>query len=432
MEKKDGEVVKGKNRPWAWVPSLYVAEGLPYVAVMTIAGIMYKKLGVSNTDIALYMGWLYLPWVVKPLWSPFVDIMRTKRWWIVAMQLLVGICFAGIAFTLPGSLFLQSTLALFWLMAFSSATHDIAADGFYMLGLNPSKQAFFVGIRNTFYRIATLVGKGPLVMLAGALEVSTGDEHFAWSVVFAVLAVLFFGFSIYHQKMLPYPVEDKMGTSTPKEIMAGFVETFSSFFRKPGIGLALLFLLTYRLAESQLGMLAAPFMLDSMDVGGLGLTTSQVGTVNGTVGVVALVIGGLLGGFVVARHGLRAWIWPMVLAINLPDLVYIWMAYDQMTNLWLINLCVGIENLGYGFGFTAYTIYMMTYAEGEHKTAHFAICTAFMALGMMLPGMAAGWIQEEIGYRLFFVWVMVCTLPGFFLIPSIRKQIKNETNGVRN
>ncbi|HEY5570218.1 MAG TPA: MFS transporter [Bacteroidales bacterium] len=425
MDRQDGEVVKGKNRPWAWVPSLYVAEGLPYVAVMTIAGIMYKKLGLSNTDIALYMGWLYLPWVIKPLWSPFVDIMRTKRWWIVAMQLLIGFCFAGVAFTLPGSFFLQSSLALFWLMAFSSATHDIAADGFYMLGLNPTKQAFFVGIRNTFYRIATLVGKGPLVMLAGALEVSTGDEHFAWSVVFGVLAVMFFGFSLYHQKMLPYPVEDRMGTSTPKEIMGGFVETFSSFFRKPGIGLALLFLLTYRLAESQLGMLAAPFMLDSMDVGGLGLTTSQVGTVNGTVGVIFLVLGGLLGGFVVARYGLRAWLWPMVIAINLPDVVYIWMAYDQMTSLWLINLCVAIENLGYGFGFTAYTIYMMAFAEGEHKTAHFAICTAFMALGMMLPGMVAGWIQETIGYRLFFVWVMLCTLPGFVLIPSIRKQIKN-------
>jgi MFS transporter, PAT family, beta-lactamase induction signal transducer AmpG len=423
MEKQDGEVLKGTNRPWAWVPSLYVAEGLPYVAVMTIAGIMYKKLGISNTDIALYMGWLYLPWVIKPLWSPFVDIMRTKRWWIVAMQLLIGICFGGIAFTLPGSLFLQSSLALFWLMAFSSATHDIAADGFYMLGLNASKQAFFVGIRNTCYRIATLVGKGPLVMLAGALEVSTGDEHFAWSVVFGVLALLFFGFSLYNQKMLPYPVEDKMGTSTPKEILDGFVETFSSFFRKPGIGLALLFLLTYRLAESQLGMLTAPFMLDSLDAGGLGLTTSQVGTVNGTVGVIFLVFGGLLGGFLVARNGLRAWLWPMVLAINVPDVVYFWMAHDQMSNLWLINLCVSIENFGYGFGFTAYTIYMMTFAEGEHKTAHFAICTAFMALGMMLPGMVAGWIQEEIGYRLFFVWVMVCTLPGFILIPSIRKQI---------
>ncbi|MDD2526239.1 MAG: MFS transporter, partial [Bacteroidales bacterium] len=195
------------------------------------------------------------------------------------------------------------------------------------------------------------------------------------------------------------------------------------FFRKPGIGLALLFLLTYRLAESQLGMLTAPFMLDSLDAGGLGLTTSQVGTVNGTVGVIFLVFGGLLGGFLVARNGLRAWLWPMVLAINVPDVVYFWMAHDQMSNLWLINLCVSIENFGYGFGFTAYTIYMMTFAEGEHKTAHFAICTAFMALGMMLPGMVAGWIQEEIGYRLFFVWVMVCTLPGFILIPSIRKQI---------
>ncbi len=284
---------------------------------------------------------------------------------------------------------------------------------------------FFVGIRNTFYRIATLLGKGPLVILAGVLEVSTGDEHLAWSIVFGVMAVLFFLLSMYHKKMLPYPVEDKMGSSSTKEIVSGFVETFSSFFRKPGIGMALLFLLMYRLAESQLNTLSNLFMLDSIEVGGLGLSTSQVGTVNGTVGVVFLVLGGLLGGFAVARYGLRSWLWPMVIAINIPDMVYIWMAYDQMTNLWLINLCVAIEQFGYGFGFTAYTIYMMSFAEGEHKTAHFAICTAFMALGMMLPGMAAGWIQDQIGYRLFFFWVIICTLPGFILVPFIKKQINN-------
>ena len=229
-----------KRHPWSWVPSLYFAEGLPYVVVMTLSVIMYKRMEVSNAEIALYTSWLYFPWVIKPVWSPFVDLVKTKRWWVVTMQLLIGAGMAGVAFTLPGDFFLRFTLAFFWLMAFSSATHDIAADGFYMLGLSEDQQAFFIGIRNTFYRIAMLTGQGLLVMLAGYLEESTGRIPFAWSLVFFVLAGLFIGLALWHRYAMPSPTADRQRESVgPAAVLRGFGDTFVSFFRKPGIGIAL-------------------------------------------------------------------------------------------------------------------------------------------------------------------------------------------------
>ncbi|MEG1543251.1 MAG: AmpG family muropeptide MFS transporter [Tannerellaceae bacterium] len=412
--------MKTRN-PWAWIPSLYFAEGLPYVAVMTLSVIMYKRLDVSNTDIALYTSWLYFPWVIKPLWSPFVDLIKTKRWWIYVMQLLIGGGMAGIAFVLPGDFFLQSTLAFFWLMAFSSATHDIAADGFYMLGLTEEKQAFFIGIRNTFYRVAMIAGQGLLVMLAGYLEVSTGRVPFAWSITFFVLAGTFVAASLWHRFILPYPAVDTQRTEvTPRTILTEFGHTFADFFRKKGIVPALLFMLTYRLGESQLVKLASPFLLDSREMGGLALSTSQVGFIYGTVGMIALMLGGVLGGIAIAGKGLKHWLWPMALAISLPNLVYLYMAATVPENIWVINACVATEQFGYGFGFTAYTMYLMLFSDGAFKTSHYAICTGFMALGMMLPGMMSGWIQELLGYQSFFVWVMVCCVPAFLVIPFLK------------
>lgn len=406
---------------WTWIPSLYFAEGLPYVAVMTLSVIMYKRLEVSNTDIALLTSWLYFPWVIKPLWSPFVDLIKTKRWWIYVMQLLIGGGMAGIAFVLPGDFFLQATLAFFWLMAFSSATHDIAADGFYMLGLTEDQQAFFIGIRNTFYRIAMITGQGLLVMLAGFLEKSTGKIPFAWSIVFFILAGTFVGLSMWHKYILPRPVEDAPRLNvTPSVILVEFFKTFASFFQKKGVIPALLFMLTFRLGESQLVKLASPFLLDGREVGGLALSTGQVGFAYGTVGVIALLLGGILGGMAIARNGLKHWLWPMALAISLPNLVYLYMAYAMPENIFIINGCVAIEQFGYGFGFTAYTMYLMLFAEGEYKTSHYAISTGFMALGMMLPGMISGWIQEQIGYQHFFIWVMICCLPVFFVLPFLK------------
>ncbi|MDL2265081.1 MFS transporter [Parabacteroides sp. OttesenSCG-928-G07] len=412
--------------PWTWIPSLYFAEGLPYVIVMTLSVIMYKRLEISNTEIALYTSWLYFPWVIKPLWSPFVDLIKTKRWWIYAMQLLIGGGMAGVAFVLPGDFFFQATLAFFWLMAFSSATHDIAADGFYMLGLDEDQQAFFIGIRSTFYRIAMLTGQGLLVMLAGFLENTTGRIPYAWSIIFFILAGILVGLALWHKYILPRPKNDIQHVNLkPQTILIEFGRTFTSFFSKKGIIPALLFMLTYRLGESQLVKLSSPFLLDRPEVGGLGLETAQVGFAYGTVGVISLLLGGILGGIAISKNGLRKWLWPMALAISLPNLVYLYMAYALPGNIFLINLCVGVEQFGYGFGFTAYTMYLMLFAEGEYKTSHYAISTGFMALGMMLPGMISGWIQEMIGYQHFFIWVMFCCIPAFLVLPFLKFKEKN-------
>ena len=409
------------RNPWVWIPTLYFAEGLPYVVAMTVSVIMFKRLGISNTDIALYTSWLYLPWVIKPLWSPIVDILKTKRFWIVWMQLLVGGALAGVALTLPGSDFFRWTLAFLWLLAFSSATHDIAADGFYMLGLSKYDQAFFVGIRNTFYRFAMLSGQGLLVVLAGFLEERSGNIAGSWSVTFFVLSALFAAFFIYHLIVLPYPLEDSERPATSvKDVVKAFLDTFASFFRKPQAGIAIAFMLLFRLGESQLVKLASPFLLDPREAGGLALSTTDIGFVYGTAGVVALTLGGILGGIAVAQQGLKKWLWPLALSLNLPNLAYVAMAIFQPESLWWISAGVVIEQFGYGFGFTAYMLYMIYFADGPNKTAHYAICTGFMALGMMLPGMVSGWIQDQIGYQWFFIWVMVCTLPGFALLPFMK------------
>ena len=403
-----------KTSPWAWIPTLYFAQGLPYVAVMTISVIMYKRLGISNAELAFYTGWLNLPWVIKPLWSPFIDLIKTKRWWITAMQLLIGAGLAGIAFTIPTDYFFQLTLAVFWLLAFSSATHDIAADGFYMLGLSSHEQALFVGIRSTFYRIATIAGQGLLIMLAGHLETTTGNIPFAWSITFMVLAGLFLALWGWHKFILPRPDSDKAACQvSASTLMHEFWATFASFFRKEQAGIAILFMLLYRLPEAQLAKMSIPFLIDPVAEGGMGLTTEQIGFVQGTIGIIGLTLGGILGGIAVSRHGLKRWLWPMVWAISLPDLVYVYLSYMQPSSLLLVNTCVFIEQFGYGFGFTAYMLYLIYFANGEHKTAHYAICTAFMALGMMIPGMAAGWLQEVMGYQMFFIWIMICTLATF-------------------
>lgn len=602
-----------KRNPWFWVPSLYFAEGIPYIVVMTVSVIMYKRMGISNTDIALYTSWLYLPWVIKPLWSPIVDLFKTKRFWIVIMQFIIAVGLGGVALTIPLPDFFRYTLLFFWLLAFSSATHDIAADGFYMLGLSQHDQAFFVGIRSTFYRLAMITGQGLLVILAGYVESTTGlepveikvfakpnyvneiilpdtsfqtlddkkisiksssneiligtirksksevdsiirsvkewnlnngfyveeksnqasvvnqdepswwnkfvaqplekflrenfgeekveirksdfagnigiiyfhltqkpdkdyiihfgrekgdnsinliegtrfvfnqqnwnkpaiaiiqldpklnyetsavfqvrsgDIPFAWKVTFLFLAGLFILFFVYHFFILPYPKTDKPVISEgSKNIISEFFRTFVLFFKKDGIIAALGFLLFYRFAEAQLVKLASPFLLDVREAGGLALTTGQVGFVYGTVGIIALTLGGLLGGFVAAKKGLKFWLWWMVISINLPDLVYVYLSQALPDNFWIINACVAIEQFGYGFGFTAYMLFMIYISEGEHKTAHFAITTGLMALGMMIPGMFSGWLQEIIGYKNFFIWVCIATIPSFLAVKFIK------------
>lgn len=574
---------KEKRSPWEWIPTLYFAEGLPYIIVITISVVMYKRLGISNADIALYTSWLYLPWVIKPLWSPLVDVLRTKRLWILAMQLLIGAGMAGVAFTIPMPDFFQFTLAFFWLIAFSSATHNISADGFYMLALTESQQSFFVGIRSTFYRVAMIAGQGLLVVLAGYLEgtmgvhpaefkvianpnkffqetitvdslrakpiegslriianpadieISThpktkeeafsyirfahnfnvmngfsedqfglpdtthsqdlvgnlgivkfilskppseGSEYIveivndggpesikvveggklkftsmnwnkpafaviqldsniakkseakfraqinkvplAWVFTFAVLAGLFFLFFVYHKFILPVPAADKtVGLNRNSSAFKEFFRSFFRFFEMKKIFLVIGFLLLYQFAQAQLVMMTTPFMLDSRDVGGLGLSTTNIGFIYGTVGVIALLLGGIIGGFAINMKGLKYWILPMLLAINLPNLLYIYLAYEQPTVIWIIYACIAVEQFGYGFGLTAYIMYMIYVSDGEYKTSHYAIATGFMALGMMVPGMFSGIIQEAIGYKFFFIWIMVATIPSFLIVKYI-------------
>lgn len=410
------------SRPYLWVPSLYFAEGLPYVAVMTVSLILYKQLGLSNADITFYTSWLYLPWVIKPLWSPFVDVVKTKRWWILTMEVLIGAAFGGVAFTIPTSFWLQGSLFFFWVMAFSSATHDIAADGFYMLGLNAHQQTFYVGIRSTFYRLATIFGQGVLVMIAGNLQVVyRGAISYSWSLMFYLVMGLFLGLWIWHCVSLPHPAEDApRRDASAASIMRESLSTFVTFFQKPQWLVGVLFMLLYRMPEGLLAKVSSLFLVDSPSAGGLGLSPQEYGLVQGTVGVIGLTIGGILGGILASRDGLKKWLWPMVMAITLPDVVYVYLSYALPSSLFVVNACVFVEQFGYGFGFTAYMLYLIYYSRGEFKTAHYAFCTAFMALSMMIPGLFAGALQELVGYRHFFIIVMACCAVTFIVTAFLK------------
>jgi len=485
------------RNPWSWIPSLYFTEAIPYVMVMTVSVMMYKNLNISNTDIAFFTSLLYFPWFLKFLWGPFIDMFKTKRFWIVTMQFVIAITLFGIAIGLPTSFFWGITLIVFAIMAFASATHDIAADGLYMLGLEQQQQSAFVGVRSTFYRIATVFGSGLLVVIAGELAPSMGFKG-AWSIVFVIAGILFLLLFFYHKFILPYPVEDK-GTLSSKKLkssqigflfggfflfagalylafliissllnvigivspwktisstialvlaivilfrtfVARYVENFEKsptqnelllpfieflkafviFMKKKDIWNILGFLLFFRFAEAQLVKLVQPFLLDPRSSGGLELTTSQVGIVYGTIGIIALTAGGLIGGYVISKQGLKWWLWPMIMSVHIPDLVFVYLSQYLPHDLLIINLAVAFEQFGYGFGFTAYMMFMIMISEGEHKTAHFAICTGIMALGMMIPGMFSGALQEQIGYQNFFLWIMVSTIPGFIVTALIK------------
>jgi PAT family beta-lactamase induction signal transducer AmpG len=383
---------------------------------MYVAVVMYKKLGLNNTDIAFYTSWLYLPWVIKPLWAPLVELFKSNKWWTVTLQSLIGISFAGIAFSLPTPFWLQTSMAFLWLTAFSSATHDIAADGFYLAALRSQEQAFFVGIRSLAYRASMLFTQGAVVWTGGWLELKTGSIATAWLYVLCMLSLMMFTASCYHFWKMP-AIESNVSKRTLSEIGLDFFRTFYSFFHKKNVWIAVGFLLLYRLGEAQLVKMGAPFLLDSAEEGGLGLSTRQVGIVYGTTGPIGLILGGVLGGIVISRKGLRFWLWTMAAAINLPQLVYIFMAWLQITNLPLISSAIFLETFGYGFGFTAYMVFMMYLADGPFKTAHYALCTGFMALGMMIPGLFSGWLQAHMGYTVFFIWVLLSGIPGVLLIP---------------
>jgi len=403
------------KKAWWWVPSLYFTQGLPYVLVVTVSVIMYKQLGLGNAEIGLYTSWLYLPWVLKPLWSPWVDLKGTKRRWFLWMQLLIALSLFGVGLSVPTDVFLTATLACFWMASFASATNDIASDGYYMIALSEKKQSFFVGLRSTFYRLAMITGQGLIVILAGFLEQRLGDPARAWSLTMVFTAFLmllltvgnFFATPVYEVNRTP-------------EGGQGFIKVLRDFFLKPGIGWAIAFILSYRLGESQLVKMAAPFLLDTDSAGGLNYSTEAVGTIYGTLGILFLSAGGILGGILISRDGLKKWMLPMLLALNLPNLLYALLAWTGEKSLWAVSGTVILEQFGYGFGFAAFLIYLIYISQGPYKTAHYALATGFMALGMMLPGMASGFIQESLGYPGFFLWVVAAALPSLILLKYIR------------
>lgn len=409
--------------PWVWVPTLYFAQGIPYFIVNNISVMMFAKMGVPNGQMALFTSLLYLPWAIKPFWSPFVDIIKTKRWWTIMMQIVMSAAFVLLILSMPHpdpemiesgqtpiSMF-TITLLLFAITAFASATHDIAADGFYMIALTQKNQAAFVGIRSTFYRLSSIFGQGVLVYIAGLIETNTGNIPMSWQITLLVTAVLFCGVTLYHTFFIPRPEVEKKPEgekSSAKAIMQEFGRTFVTYFTKPGLILAILFMLLYRLPEAFLIKMCTPFLVASREVGGLGLSTENVGLAYGTIGVLFLTIGGILGGLYASKVGLKKSLWWMAAGMTLPCLTFVYLAECLPTNLVLISIAIAIEQFGYGFGFTAYMLYMIYFSEGEFKTSHYAICTAFMAFSMMIPGMFAGYLQEMMGYALFFWMVIAC------------------------
>ena len=410
------KVAEKDTGAWAWIPALYFTQGIPYIIVVVVSVIMYKRLGISNADIGLYTSWLYLPWVIKPLWSPIVEINGTKRKWFLGMQLLIALAFLGIGLFLPTNAFFTITLAFFWMAAIASATNDIASDGYYMIGLSQKKQSFFIGLRSTFYRLAMVTAQGLLVILAGYLEKEFGDNTKAWSLTMICTAGLMFILTLTNYFVTP-KFEDPKDENDEKP--AKFSEVFITFFQKKQIGIAILFILLYRLGESQLVKMASPFLLDEKNVGGLNLSTEAVGTIYGTVGIIMLSLGGIVGGILISRDGLKKWMLPMLLSLNLPNVLYALLAYTKTQSLFAIVGTVVVEQFGYGFGFAAFLIFLIYIAEGVSKTSHYAIATGFMALGMMLPGMLSGYIQEWLGYPGFFTWVVVAAIPAFLLLPFL-------------
>ncbi len=416
------------NKPLEWIPSLYLGEALPFTAVMIVSVIMFKEFGLSDEQITLYTGWMGLPWVIKPIWSPIIDNIKTKRWWILSMQFLMGITLALVAFTIPTSFWLQGTLAIFMIIAFASATHDISADGFYIIGLKDKEQELYVGLRNTFYRIGMIIGQGGLVMLAGWLQndVFEGDSsvQMSWSAIFLILGGLMGLLGLYHTIVLPN-VEKTTHESFNFHIQVKeFVETLKVFATKPNIISALCFILLFRLPEGLLTKIVPLFLTRSTQEGGLAMSNVDYGFVSGTLGVIGLLLGGIIGGWTVSKWSLKKCLWPLVLCITLPDVVYVYLSYFPTDNLYVIGSCLCVEQIGYGLGFAAYTLFLVSFSRGERSTAVFSICTAGQYLGgVMLPGMISGKISTSVGYPMFFNIVMLLCLITFAVTAAVYRKL---------
>lgn len=413
-------------KPYAWVPSLYMGEALPFSAVMLLSLVMFKEMGMTDSQITLYTGWLGTPWVIKPVWSPIVDNLKTKRWWIVSMQFLMGVALAMVALTLPTAFWLKASLAVLMVIAFASATHDISADGFYIIALSDKDQELYVGVRNTFYRVGLVIGQGGLVLLVGYMQEGTFGAWLqpmlsSWMAVFIIMAVLMVVLGVYHACVLPKVERSVHERFDIGEQVREFVKTLRVFVGKPHIVSALCFILLFRLPEGLLTKIVPLFLMRGADEGGLAMSDTDFGLIYGTLGVIGLLAGGLVGGWAVSRWGLKRCLWPLVMCITLPDVVYVYLSYCPTDNMWLVGSCVCVEQIGYGLGFAAYTLYLVTFSRGERSTAVFSICTAGQYLGgVMLPGMVSGLISENIGYQKFFLLIMLFCLVTFAVTAIVK------------
>ena len=386
---------------------------------------MLKDLGISNGRLAALTSFFALSWLLKPLWSPLVDTVKSKRWWIIATQLTIALSVAFIALTLSGSSF-PVTIFLFTLAAIASATHDISADGFYMIALDEKRQSAFIGIRNTFYRIAMIFGQGVIIVFAGMIEKYAGNSAVAWRITLVLTAVILAALTIYHKSVLPKAEEKPdIKTDKPLKLLSNFAAAFASFFTKKGCLAAIVFMLFYRFPEALLMKMLYPFFSDPATAGGLGLDKEAYGLICGTAGVAALLAGGISGGFYIARHGLRKSLPLMALSLTLPCVVYPYLAFARPDSLLTTGFCIAIDQFGYGFGFTAYIAYMMKFAAGPFRTSHYAICTGFMALSAILPGAVSGYLQELCGYAGFFTVVMLSCAFTFAVTYLAAKNIES-------
>lgn len=419
------------RHPFTWVPSLYLAESLPFSAVMLISVIMFKEMGLTDSQITLYTGWLGLPWVVKPIWSPIIDNFKTKRWWIVNMQFVMGIALALVAFTLPTQFWLKGCLAIFMVIAFASATHDISADGFYIIGLSGKEQELYVGVRNTFYRIGMVIGQGGLVLLAGVMQEgylgsAVQSVEMSWAIVFAIVGTLMLFLCLCHSFVLPKVEKSVHENFSFSEQAHEFLLTLKVFLTKPHLVSALCFILLFRLPEGLLTKIVPLFLTRTAAEGGLAMSDTDFGLIYGTLGVIGLLLGGLIGGWCVSRWGLKRCLWPLVFCITLPDAVYVYLSYFPTSDLWLVGVYVCIEQIGYGLGFAAYTLYLVTFSRGERSTAVFSICTAGQYLGgVMLPGMVSGLISDNVGYQKFFLVIMLLCLVTFAVTAFVKIEEEN-------
>lgn len=416
---------KGRG-PWLWVPPLYIFEGLPNAIVNTVSLIVFKNMGMPNDKLTLYTSLLSFPWILKIVLSPFVDTIGRKRTWAVMMQLLMMACVLTLGLTLPHCP-LSLILILFTLTAFASSIHDIAADGFYMLGLDDHTQSLFVGIRNTFFRLALLCGQGLLAIIAGVLQKHGQDAVQSWSVTLVGCSAVMALVAIWDAVAMPRPASDgQHGTASAGQTLKGLPDLFSSFVKKDGIWIAVLFMLLYRLPEAFSLKMLIPFLKDAPEAGGLGMNDIHVGLANGTIGVIALLLGGILGGIAGGKWGLRKCLLPMALCLALPCSVYLWMSIARPAGVFPVYACIAVDQFGYGFGFTAYTLYMLYFSRGKYQTSHYAFCTVLMTFSMMLPGLVAGKIQLGVGYPMFFTIVMACCLVTIAVTLLARKTVDPE------